>query len=343
MKLVDRFIIQSFLKTFIFITIGFLSILYIVDFFNHISLLNKSIGYIDIIKYYLFKLPFFLHLIIPFSVLITTIAVYGNLNSTNQLTALFNARLSLYRIIAPAMLIVIAISCIYFLMNDKLVSEGTAASRYIKNEVLQSRGNLKNATFAASGNYILKTPQLDINRAVAYNPTIYEYKNGNFSEIKAKIAYLDNKTILTHANIKIYLKNKIKTIKKQTVSINENFKVSNILLHSPSSISFTTKELLGLEKTNNPKYKFLLYNKLLSLLIPIIMFILALSTVSKPFKREESSIKAVGIGMVYGGSYFLLYSIMTALGKSSLISPMIGAAAPHLVFLLFALTKIEKE
>lgn len=343
MKLIDKFIIQSFFKTGLFITVGFLAILYIVDFFNHISLLDSSISYMDVIKYYFFKLPFFLHFIVPFSVLITTVVVYGNLNSTNQLAALFNARLSLYRIAAPAMILVIAISFIYFFMNNKLVSEGIAASRYIKNRALNSKGSLGNAIFAASGDYIMKTQQLNIAKGIAYNPTIYEYKKGSFTEIRAEKAYLGKKTILKNAIIEIYSRNGIKTVKKQNVSIDANLKVSNILLHSPINSSFTLKELMELRKTNNPKYNFLFYDKLFSSVIPIIMFILALSTVSKPFRREENSMKATGIGIVYGGSYFLFYSIMAALGKSTLISPIIGATAPHLVFLLFALTKIERE
>ncbi len=343
MKIVDKFIAIDFLKSLFFITAGFLSILYIVDFFNHLSFLSEPVESLFIVKYYLYKLPFFVYIILPFSILFSTIITYGRLNDTNQLTSLFNTGLSIYRIAIPALVTVVSLSILFFLLNDSLVSKGITASKFIENNIIKHPSSYENGIFAKSKNYILNAQTLDINNKTAYMPILYKKNGSKFVEIKADRAFFGKKTTLHNAVIRTYSDNGVSYKYKKIMILNLNFNISDILLHSSTFSTLSLKELWKLRKIGNSRYQFMIFDRLFSFTMPIIMFILALSIVAKPFKREESSIKATGVGMLYGAGYFLFHAILAGLGKSSMISPLIGAATPHITFLLFALMKIEED
>jgi len=340
-KIIDKLIIAEFLKSLFFITAGFLSILYIVDFFNHLSFLSEPVGKIFIIQYYFYKLPFFLYVTLPFSILFSTTIVYGRLNDTKQLSVLFNTGLSIYRIAAPAFVIVIGLSIIFFLLGNSFVSKGITASKFIKNAIINhsdSRG-----IYAGKGGYILSAAVLDISSKTAYMPVLYK-KNGNrLLEIKADKAILGKDLKLYGVTVKTYTENGFIKRYKKVMTLNLHLSISDILLHSSTFSTLSINELWKLRKIGNPRYRFMMLDRLFSLLMPITMFALAISIIAKPFRREENSIKSAGIGIVYATGYFIFHAVLAALGKSSMISPIIGATAAHITFLLFAILKIEKE
>ena len=67
------------------------------------------------------KIPEYAAYGLPISVLLTSLIIYGKLNSDRELTALFSFGISFYRIVAPALLFSLIVTGITFLLNELIV------------------------------------------------------------------------------------------------------------------------------------------------------------------------------------------------------------------------------
>ncbi|NJO97094.1 MAG: YjgP/YjgQ family permease [Pleurocapsa sp. CRU_1_2] len=75
---------------------------------------------IAILVFY-YKIPEYAAYALPISILLTSLLIYGRLNSDRELTALFSFGISSYRIVLPAFLFSLLITGITFLLNELIV------------------------------------------------------------------------------------------------------------------------------------------------------------------------------------------------------------------------------
>ncbi|MGK7897301.1 MAG: LptF/LptG family permease [Xenococcus sp. (in: cyanobacteria)] len=123
LSILDRYLLAQLIVFFIFsvslfasvgVTIGTVS-----DLTYKINEYNLPLA-IAILVFFL-KIPEYIAYALPIGTLLTTILVYGRLNSDRELIALRSIGISLYRIIAPAIAFSILITAITFLFNELVV------------------------------------------------------------------------------------------------------------------------------------------------------------------------------------------------------------------------------
>ncbi len=104
--LIDRHLLQEMIASFA-IGIGtFTFVLLMNKMFRLMDLIiNKGVGVGVVLRLLLYILPFSLTVTIPMSVLLAVLATYGRLSSEGEAIALKTGGLSLYRLMAPALLV----------------------------------------------------------------------------------------------------------------------------------------------------------------------------------------------------------------------------------------------
>jgi lipopolysaccharide export system permease protein len=95
------------------------------------------------VQVFLLKLPYFIGLSFPMSMLLSCLTVYGRLSSDSELVALRSCGVSIYRLIAPAIVMGLIVTGITFAFNEAIVP---AANRQAS-ETLDTALNRKEPSF----------------------------------------------------------------------------------------------------------------------------------------------------------------------------------------------------
>ncbi len=138
LSILDRYLLNQLTIFFIFsvslfasvgVTIGTVS-----DLTNKITEHNLPLTLA--ICVFLLKIPEYTAYALPMGTLLTTLLVYGKLNSDRELIALRSIGISLYRIIAPAIAFSILITGITFLFNELVVPAANYQATLLQNPFL---------------------------------------------------------------------------------------------------------------------------------------------------------------------------------------------------------------
>ena len=133
MKILDRYIIRQFLIVFLFGLLAFIFIFIIID------MMEKLDDFIDaqaptsiVVQYYIASIPDIIKLMIPVAVLLSALFVTGRLSSQNELAAIKSSGTSLYRIMAPFLVVTFIICFASIYLNGWLVPYANQKKFYIE-------------------------------------------------------------------------------------------------------------------------------------------------------------------------------------------------------------------
>jgi len=102
LKLIDRLLLGSFLKTLLQALLGAITLFTLLDLFDHLgSFLDNEAPLALVGRYYLFKIPWIVDTTLPIAMLMATLFTVGTLARYNELTALFAAGRSLLQVTRP--------------------------------------------------------------------------------------------------------------------------------------------------------------------------------------------------------------------------------------------------
>lgn len=132
-KILDRYIIRQFLIVFLFGLLAFVCIFIIID------IMEKLDDFIDaqaptsiIIHYYIASVPDIVKLMIPVAVLLSALFVTSRLSSQNELAAIKSSGISLYRIMAPFLIVTCFICFASIYLNGWVVPYANQNKFYIE-------------------------------------------------------------------------------------------------------------------------------------------------------------------------------------------------------------------
>ena len=133
MKILDRYIIRQFLVVFLFGLLAFISVFIIID------MMEKLDDFIDaqaptsiVVQYYIASIPDIVKLMIPVAVLLSALFVTSRLSSQNELAAIKSSGISLYRIMAPFLVVTFIICMGSIYLNGWIVPYANQKKFYIE-------------------------------------------------------------------------------------------------------------------------------------------------------------------------------------------------------------------
>lgn len=141
MKLLDRYIVRQFIVSFLFGLVAFLLIFVLVDAMEHIDdFIDAHAPVKVVVEYYIAFMPEIIKLMTPVAVLLGSLFVIGRLSTNSELTAMKSSGVSLYRILAPFLVVALIISFASIYLNGWVVPKANGKKYLIERTVL-NRGN----------------------------------------------------------------------------------------------------------------------------------------------------------------------------------------------------------
>ena len=361
MRILERYLIKSFILPLLYCLVLFCLLYIIVDIFGHLDeVLRNSVPALLLYQYYLSSVPLIFVQTAPVAALLAIVYMLSTMNKNNELTALKACGISIWRVLLPVFAIGMFLSVSIFLINENIVSRALITAERIKND------------------YIDKSPDKRKSQRVITDFTVYG--KGNRMIYAKEFNPADNRLqgiiILEHDDSQ-RLRGKI-TASKATWTGKEwlffdcsiykfdrsGQPIGNPLVFEKRVIDFpeTLDELSRYEvRTGYMNYKELkayigrlsggdtktinsmktdLYFKTA---VPFVCLIIMLLGI--PFAlvtRRGGVMTGIGISVVIGLLYYSSIYFSLALGKGGILSPLIAAHISNVVFFIIGVLLLRR-
>jgi lipopolysaccharide export system permease protein len=135
MKL-SRYILRAHIGPFLF-AFGTLMFIFLLQFLikGLDQLVGKGLGAWVITELILLNLAWMVVLAVPMSVLISTLMAFGGLSSTQEITAMKAAGVSIFRMILPVMVASIILTILLFEFDNKVLPEANHKARILRSDI----------------------------------------------------------------------------------------------------------------------------------------------------------------------------------------------------------------
>ena len=190
MTILDRYLIKQFVQTIVFGLAAFTLIFVVIDMMENLDdFIDQNINFFTIVKYYLYFIPEIIRLITPVAVLFAGLFTTGKMANLNEITAIKSGGVSMYRFMAPIVIVTFFISLFSVYFGGYIVPQANKWKLEI--EVNQLK---KGMTFAGSNfffqdapNRIINISYFDNNNSSALRVSIQEYSANNLTKMSRRI------------------------------------------------------------------------------------------------------------------------------------------------------------
>ncbi len=356
MTVLDRYIAREFITTFFFVLLAFLCLYVIIDFFERSRMyLSNSASIAQIVSYHLYTLPFILANMMPASVLIGSLITFGLFSRNHEIVAMKANGISLYRISFPILLFALFVCLLNFLLNEFV----TPAANWRAEQMVYAEIQKNKEWGAFKDNQIWYKSQNAI-----YNIKLYVAAENKLKGVM--INYLDPQFHLSqridareaiwkdeHWELRDVLRTtfvgrefpvfeRLPSLVIDLVEKPEDFRV---VQKSADQMGF--RELrnyirkLGQEGYEANRYETDLHGKISFVFVS---FILALIGVVFPLRSERSGgiAQGIGIGVIIGFSYWVVFAFALSLGRSGTLPPVVAAWATNVIMGVMAFAMFRK-
>ncbi|MCX7735266.1 MAG: LptF/LptG family permease [Candidatus Kapabacteria bacterium] len=141
-RLLDFYVIRQFLLTLLFSLIALCLIFLVVNLIESLDdFLDQSASFTVIAKYYLYYFPEILKFLTPVAILVASLFSVGRLSTLNEITAMKTGGMSLFRFLAPFIIICFGISVFQLYFNGWIVPAANQQKLAIEAKYLNKSSN----------------------------------------------------------------------------------------------------------------------------------------------------------------------------------------------------------
>ena len=356
MKIVDRYLIHEYLRNLFFITLSFVSLFLIIDFFEKIRMfLSNHATFRQMGAYFLFMTPMIVSQILPAAVLLASLVTCGTLSRHSEITAMKANGISLYRIALPILTIAALTSLTIFFLSEwvtPLTNDRAERIRLVEVQKQASRGGFKQDQIWYRGEKGIYNFRLfDARTGTLQGITIHcldrqmklvmrldaergEWKEGRWLFHNVLIARFDNGAFPV-----------LSKMKQQVVDLPEKPSDFQLIQKDVEAMGYSELKRyirkLQSEGYDATRYIVDLHGKIA---FPLVSILLAIIGVSFSLRSERSGglAQGIGAGLVIGFSYWLVYAFGMSLGRSGALPPFIAAWFANMLFAVASLFLIRR-
>lgn len=140
MKILDRYILGRVIFPLALIFLAFVGIFVIVDLFDHVhTFIDNSVPIPIVGLYYFYYLPLIVVLTTPIAMLLATMLSLGRLSKRNEIMALKGSGVTVYRILAPVLVLAALLSAANLFIGETLVPPATRRRIEIEDDYIKRR------------------------------------------------------------------------------------------------------------------------------------------------------------------------------------------------------------
>jgi lipopolysaccharide export system permease protein len=356
MKIVDRYLIHEYLRNLLFITLSFLALFLIIDFFEKIRMfLSNHATFKQMGSYFLFMMPMIVSQILPAAVLVASLVTCGTLSRHSEITAMKANGISLYRIALPILTIAALTSLMIFFLSEwvtPLTNDRAERIRLVEVQKQPSMGSFKQHQIWYRGEKgIYNFRFFDARTGTLQGITIHyldrqmnlimrldaergEWKEGHWLFHNLLVARFDSGEFPV-----------LSRIKQQVVDLPERPSDFQLIQKDVEAMGYSELKRyirkLQSEGYDATRYVVDLHGKMA---FPLVSIILAVIGISFSLRSERSGgiAQGIGAGLVIGFSYWLVYAFGMSLGRSGTLPPFIAAWFANMLFAVASLFLVRR-
>ena len=350
-KTLDKYLVTQFLKIIsgsLIFMLGLYLITIYMDKFRYFT--HPKIPLNLIISYFLNITPEIILLVLPAAALFSTCYIFGNMNSSNEIIAIYNGKVGFYRITAPLIICGIILSLSSFCFFEFVSADSSNRAIGIWNDFRKltggnSRSMYNNTKLFLNGydNTIYFIEIFDFENEIMQTPAIFKFdSNGNmvFQLIARNGIYNRNEKtwIFNKASIiqfdgkRKYTNKKIQTY---SLKLKEN---PNSFMNTPASVmQMRMKDAINFikvkQKTSADYRKFLVeFHWRFAFPFSIVISIL-IGSLAGIYFRKAVLVLSIFLAIIISFGYYGLLAIGVAYGKSGRLNPVIAAWLANMIYL----------
>ena len=348
-RTLHRYVSSEFLRILGLSLSGLMFVYVIFLFFQKLKSFSREQAPLHLIFEYLFyKTPSVIFtMTLPFAVLLATLLTLGTLSRHSEITAMKAGGVSLYRIVAPVLLLAILFAGISFLGNEFLVPYTNRKAQYIE-DIKVSKENpasfFKNYKIWYHGNHqIFNIQSLDSGNKLLEGFTLYQLDD-QFRCIQRidarKVRWVDGKWRLHNGSVRDFMEDgSIRTtpFKEMEFFLRETWESFQKIERRSEEMSYSELanyvrkiRLAGYDST---RYAVDLQAKLS---FPFLSFVMVLIGIPFALKTGRSGGVAlnIGISVLIGFAFGVTFYVFLSFGKSGVLPPLVSAWTPTVLFAL---------
>jgi lipopolysaccharide export system permease protein len=346
-RTLQQYVIREFLKIFALSLSSLILIYAVVLFFQKMNLFTKHSAPFYLIFVYLFyKIPeVTIEWILPYAILLATLLTLGTFSRHSEVTAMKAGGVSLYRITFPLVLLALLISFISFIGNEYLIPITYHKTKYlldVKVRKEKSVGSFKNyKIWYRSDHRIMNIQLLDTQLKTLNGFTLYQF-NDRFQCTKRidarEVKWEENRWWLYDGTVRDFGEGnstEITPFEIMEFDLGEDWESLQRIGRYSEEMSY--EELLTYIRKiqaagyNATRYLVDLYSKLSTPLLNLIMVLIGIPFALKT-SRSGGVALSIGISVMIGFAYAVIFYIFISFGKSGVLHPFIACWFPTIFF-----------
>jgi lipopolysaccharide export system permease protein len=348
MRILDRYIAQTWLRLLMLCLSGFVGIYLVIDLIENIPRFLRAGGAAgDILQYFIWKLPEMISRTATFSILMATLLTLGVLSRDSEIIALRSCGISLLRISLP-MLTLGFIASILLLINAELVLPHSYAytEHIVRLKIKKERDRAafkRNNIWFRSKSMILQARLFEPKTRTLSGVVVWSV-DGSMNPISRTDAdsavFREGRWVLNSATSRNF-----ETAAgyaphlAQTMELDLNLKVDDLQVLDSDADNMSIRTLKeyaeNLRRGGYQAYRYLtlMHTKIASPFAALIMVLLGI-----PFalRNSRSGGIAMGIGasIGIGFAYFIVNAVLLSYGRSGVLPPVVAAWGANALFML---------
>ncbi|MDH4101022.1 MAG: LPS export ABC transporter permease LptG [Nitrospirota bacterium] len=348
MRILNRYILREFLKFLSLSLTALVGIYLVVDFFERLDNFNEFHARgSHIAIYFLYETPKVVFLLLPIAVLLATILCIGLLAKNSEIIAMRAGGVSLYRIAMPILVSTFILSIFSFWANDLFVPYANRQATYMKEQVIEkkpARGVLQanKVWLKLSDGKIMNIEYMDSEKGKLSGVSIFSFDTGFHIQERIEAAALEWKEgawILQDAvryRFKAGEPTTVETISGATYPLAEKPSALKAMEINPEEMSFgqLRKYIATLKARgySTVKYSADLHGKVAFIFVTFIMSLVAVPLALKNIRTSGIG-TGVGLSILIGFSYWVIYSVSISLAYSGRIPPIFAAWLGNILYI----------
>lgn len=311
---------------------------------------NENVSLFIILKYIQYKLPEICIHVLPASALFSTAYIFGMLNTSNEIIAIYNGRISFIRIMKPLLILGIFLSIFVFVFYEFIVTESSIRAFEIRNNIKELSGKdthymysrarffLKGAndTYYYLENYDSKT-------GILFRPVLFRFNDkgkldfqlyalhGRYNS-RERIWEFKNAVIIESGDGGGYREERMKEYSMKLAETPESFRkkpVSVMQMQIEDAINFIEAKK---KQGGNFRKELVEFHWRFAFPFSVIIVILIGSTAGIYFRRAVL-VLSFFLSILLSFGYYGLLALGIAFGKSGKLSPVFAAWSANLFYL----------
>ena len=140
MKLLDRYILKTFLVTFFFVVLILLAVITVIDLTDKMDKFAKAeLGAADIVGYYFDYIPWIGSLLTPITIFIAAVYVCSRMAAHTEVIAMLSAGISFKRMLVPYFIGATLVGGISFVLNGWIIPDSNKSRLAFEMQFLKSK------------------------------------------------------------------------------------------------------------------------------------------------------------------------------------------------------------